>query len=273
MAPLPASLRPATLLAWLVLSFATCTTALAVTLTDQPKVQTTGDSATITWRTDVESGSRLNYGRSPTAMTQRADGKVSAEHSVTITGLEKDATYYFAVGSSRQRLAEGSFTTSTTTGGASSPASPSPPTASAGASDKAKPGVLSGLLSKVGIGKPAPPAAESKPAAPKPPPTRATWGNLSSLPDHFERHGRDFQAKSPDDYAAKAWLFREQARANAWPMKLDSDGTVRMWDGRTHSFAAYNRDGTTKTFFKPDSPSYWQRQPGRPIAAAQLPFK
>lgn len=239
----------------------------AVTLTAPPQVTTGRDTATIAWQTDVESGSRLNFGRAPDALNQREDGKVSADHSVTISGLEPGVTYYFAVGSSRQRLATGSFTTNTST----SP-KPTPPPATAPSNTAApKPGLLPRILAKIGGGTAAPnPAA---PPALKAPPTRATWGNLPALQDHFERHGRDFGAVSPDDYAAKAWLFREQARAAAWPMKLDSDGTVRVWDAKTGAFASYNRDGTTKTFFKPGSPGYFERQPGRLIKPAQLPFK
>ena len=37
-------------------------------------------------------------------------------------------------------------------------------------------------------------------------------------------------------------------------------------------FAAYNGVGRTKTFFKPESPGYWQRQPGRPVKPADLHF-
>ena len=81
----------------------------------------------------------------------------------------------------------------------------------------------------------------------------------------FDRHGRDFAAKSSDDYAAQAWRFRERAVAGRLPMKLDTDGTVRVFDPKTRAFASFNRDGTTKTYFRPDNPSYWQRQPGRPI--------
>ena len=237
-----------------------CGSLHAVTLTAPPQVAAGKDSATVVWKTDVECGSRLNYGRTPDALNQRGDGKVSAEHTVTIGDLEPGTTYYFAVGSARQRLATGSFTTST----ANAPAAP----------EKPAPGLLPRLLAKIGVAEPKPvPPALKAPLPANAPPTRATWANLPSLQDHYERHGRDFSATSPDDYAAKAWLFREQARAASWPMKLDADGTIRMWDGRTGSFAAYNRDGTTKTFFKPGSPSYWQRQPGRPITPAQLPFK
>ena len=31
---------------------------------------------------------------------------------------------------------------------------------------------------------------------------------------------------------------------------------------QTRAFAAYNRNGTTKTFFKPESRDYFERQPG-----------
>lgn len=40
----------------------------------------------------------------------------------------------------------------------------------------------------------------------------------------------------------------------------------RVFDPKTGAFAAYNRDGTTKTFFKPGSPGYFERQPGRIVA-------
>jgi pyocin large subunit-like protein len=53
----------------------------------------------------------------------------------------------------------------------------------------------------------------------------------------------------------------------------DSDQSLRVYDPKTRAFAAYNRDGTTKTYFRPNSPTYWDRQPGRLIQPAQLPFK
>jgi hypothetical protein len=94
------------------------------------------------------------------------------------------------------------------------------------------------------------------------PPARETWGYLPSLQDHFERHGADFRARDAEDYARLAWEFQQRAKAERLPTKVDADGVVRVFDPKSGAFAAYNRNGTTKTFFKPNSPTYFQRQPG-----------
>jgi len=93
----------------------------------------------------------------------------------------------------------------------------------------------------------------------------ATWGNGASLADHFSRHGRDFGAKNPDDYARMAADFLQRARKEALPAKVDDAGVLRVFDPASGAFGAYNRDGTTKTFFKPNNPGYFDRQPGRSV--------
>jgi pyocin large subunit-like protein len=110
----------------------------------------------------------------------------------------------------------------------------------------------------------APPRPEQQPPA-SAPPTRQTWGNLESLQDHFVRHGGDFAASSADDYAAQAWRFRQRARSGGLQVKIDEEGVQRVFDPVTGAFAAYGRDGTTKTYFKPGSRDYFARQPGRPV--------
>lgn len=92
-----------------------------------------------------------------------------------------------------------------------------------------------------------------------------TWGNPASLPDHFARHGSDFGSRNAGDYARMAAEFLRRARAEGLPAKLDNRGTLRIYDPRTGTFGTYDRDGTTKTFFKPRDASYFDRQPGRRI--------
>lgn len=227
-----------------------------VELIGTPKTTTTANTATIQWRTDVECGTRVQFGVNPTALDRKAEGAVSSEHTVQLEALAPGTTYHFSVGSARARLATGTFTTAGAAGAA-----------------EAQPSLLRRVLNVItpDAGK-----KEAAPAAVAPtqaPPTRKTWGHLDSLQDHFERHGRDFSSKSPEDYAAQAWLFLQRARTENLPMKLDdTDGTLRVYDPKTRAFAAYNEAGTTKTFFKPDSPTYWQRQPGRTVKSSDLSF-
>jgi len=64
----------------------------------------------------------------------------------------------------------------------------------------------------------------------------------------------------PSDYVQKASDFFNSR--GSYLTKVDSTGTIRVYDPVTGRFGSYNPDGTTKTYFKPDSPTYWDRQPG-----------
>jgi RHS repeat-associated protein len=96
------------------------------------------------------------------------------------------------------------------------------------------------------------------------------WGNAKTLPDHYKRHGPDFGAKTPDEYALRAREFFRQSQMNRFPTKIDKDGTIRCYDPKSNTFGSYNPDGTTKTFYKPDpakhgrptNMDYWKDQPG-----------
>ena len=204
-----------------------------------------GNSAVISWKTDVATGTRVSYGLAPDQLTERAEGGVTASHEVKLTGLKPGAKYFFAVGTARKKLATGEFTTSGSPATVLSPPSSSPAT-----------------------NPPAPPKPQSVVAkifAPKSdtPPARETWGNIGSLADHFARHGADFRAKDAEDYARMAWQFGQQSKKGGLLVKVDEDGVRRVFDPRTGAFAAYNPNGTTKTYFKPNSRDYFARQPGR----------
>lgn len=225
----------------------------AVELIGEPKTTTTANTATIQWRTDVECGTRLQFGVDPGVLDRKAEGAVTRDHSIQLEALAPATTYYFSVGSARTKLATGTFTT-----------------AEAATAAAPQPSIVRRVLNVFTPGKKAEPPSTAPMQAP---PTRQTWAHLDSLQDHFNRHGRDFSSKSPDDYAAQAWLFLQRARTENLPMKLDeTDGTLRVFDPATRAFAAYNDAGRTKTFFKPDNPAYWQRQPGRTVKAADLRF-
>jgi hypothetical protein len=223
--------------------------AWAINLLAPPEVvPAAAGEAVVRWRIDNPAGGKVRYGLAADRLDQTATDGVGTEHAVTLRGLQPGTRYFFSVGTARNALTTGSFIAGKT-----------------GVAPDAKPTVLERIgraISKPAEAKPAP---ALKPIVRDAPSTRLIWGNLGSLQDHFARHGADFGAKSPDDYAAQAWRFRERAVAERLPMKLDTDGTVRAFDPKTRAFAAFNRDGTAKTYFRPDNPSYWQRQPGKPI--------
>jgi hypothetical protein len=90
----------------------------------------------------------------------------------------------------------------------------------------------------------------------------STWGDARTLARHFRDHGGDFGDASPREYADHASSFLTTAIHRAHPVKVDEDGIIRVYDEVTNTFGAYNPDGSTRTFFKPTSDTYWKRQPG-----------
>ncbi|MDB6074886.1 MAG: hypothetical protein JWO89_2526, partial [Verrucomicrobiaceae bacterium] len=222
--------------------------ASAVTLIDGPEAKVSGTTATINWSTDVASGTKVSFGTSADALTLKAEGDVTTHHTVSLRSLQPRTIYYYVIGSARMKLGTGSFTTTMT--GAKVVEKPAP------------------------TEKKAPPSTRAPPAPLKAPPATVTWASLDSLPDHFSRHGPDFDARSSEDYAAQAWTFLQRARHQGLPMKWDDSagGTLRVWDPAKRIFAAYTRAGKTRTFFKPGSSEYWNKQPGRIVHSTDLSF-
>ncbi len=217
-------------IALLVLAFR----AFAVQITREPVVEATPTNALVRWSTDVRCGSRVRYGTDREHLDQHADDAVAENHRATLRGLKPGTEYWYAVGTLRIALATNRFST---------------PAAA----------VI-----------PGPNPDGTVPAAPRAPPATATWGNPRSLQDHFDRHGADFGTRDPDDYAAKAWWFLREARAGKLRAKIDESGDLRVYDPATRSFAAYNKNGTTKTYFKPGRRDYFDDQPGKPATLRQL---
>lgn len=219
--------------------------ARAVEVVEGPRVEVTGTTATVKWKLDGPAGGTVRFGRQPGELTRSVKSPVVAvDHSVILDGLEPGARYQYSVGTARKPLKEGSFQVPPTSGPAR--------------------GVPSGKPTGGPPQEPvAPGASKGPPPAGKAPPARQTWANAATLRDHFERHGADFAAVSPEDYAAQAWRFFQRAKSEGLPVKIDPEGTLRVWDPKSRAFAAYTRQGLTKTYFKPGSPDYFERQPGR----------
>ena len=226
-------MRSAVFICWLLSLVA----ALGLELTTPTTVEITPSNAIVYWRTDAASSTHAKIFPA-VAKISVPDKTPAAEHTVVVTGLKPGTEYSIIVGSARVWLATNTFT------------SIGMPAAAAIAPVK-----------KIAAEKIAAAKIENLQA----PPTRKIWANWPSLPDHFARHGADFHAKDADHYARMSWEFLQRTKAEGLPTKVDEDGVWRVFDPKSGTFASYNRDGTTKTFFKPGSRNYFERQPGKTV--------
>ena len=90
-------------------------------LTRGPYLQmVNGNAATLRWRTDIATDSRLEIGTAfGTYPASASVATLTTEHEVRITGLAADTKYYYRFGSSTQTLQQGSDNFFTTAPGAS----------------------------------------------------------------------------------------------------------------------------------------------------------
>lgn len=77
------------------------------------------------------------------------------------------------------------------------------------------------------------------------------------------RHGPDFGSTSAEDYANQASQFLTESQTGGMPTLIDAGGVIRVFNPSNNTFGSYNPNGTTRTFFKPKSPNYWNTQPGK----------
>ena len=88
-----------------------------------------------------------------------------------------------------------------------------------------------------------------------------TWGDESTLDDHYERHGNDVNATDAEDYADKANdLYNDRT---IHQVKVGKNGVIRVYDEKNNLFGSYNKNGTTRTLFSPrNGQAYFDKQPG-----------
>src|SRR6476620_387771 len=81
------------------------------------------------------------------------------------------------------------------------------------------------------------------------------------LDEHFAKHGREFRGMSKAEYLLAAQTLRDAPVGGDIEEIMRGDGTASRFDKASGAFIAFNRDGTIRTFFKPnDGERYFRRQ-------------
>ena len=84
------------------------------------------------------------------------------------------------------------------------------------------------------------------------------------LLEHFEKHGAEFPGLTIFTYLAAAQALRDTPDGGDVLELRRRDGVVTRFDRASGAFLAVNRDGTIRTFFKPnDGVAYFRRQASR----------
>lgn len=84
------------------------------------------------------------------------------------------------------------------------------------------------------------------------------------LDEHYEKHGAEFGRITKQDYLHQAQLLRDTAVGGPVLEAKRSNGGASRFDKQTGAFVAFNRDGTIRTFFRPnDGERYFRRQAER----------
>ncbi len=99
---------------------------------------------------------------------------------------------------------------------------------------------------------------------------RKSWGTSVGfvderrLDEHYKKHGAEFGHITKLDYLHQAQLLRDTAVGGPVLETVRRDGVTTRFDRQTGAFVAFNRDGTIRTFFKPnDGERYYRRQAER----------
>jgi pyocin large subunit-like protein len=88
--------------------------------------------------------------------------------------------------------------------------------------------------------------------------------SVERLEDHFRRHGREFGSVTRDEYLAFAQELRDRPAEGTVREAVRRDGVVTRFDRSSGAFIAFDKDGTIRTFFRPnDGEAYFERQARR----------
>jgi hypothetical protein len=84
------------------------------------------------------------------------------------------------------------------------------------------------------------------------------------LVEHFGKHGAEFPGLDMNAYLRAAQTLRDEPVGGSVLELKRSDGVITRFDTQSGAFLAVNRDGTIRTFFRPnDGEAYFRRQASR----------
>lgn len=76
------------------------------------------------------------------------------------------------------------------------------------------------------------------------------FGNKNLLADHFKRHGKEFNAKTEQEYVSTAKSFFE-ATGDNYLQYTRKNGDIVKYNTSNNTFGVVSKDGTIRTLFKP----------------------
>lgn len=124
-----------------------------------------------------------------------------------------------------------------------------------------KPAVTESRATVTPPDRPQPPVAASPGSAVR---TSIGFRSRSNLDEHFAKHGAEFRGMSKSQYLLAAQTLRDSQVGGDIEEIVRTDGTTSRFDKGSGAFIALNRDGTIRTFFKPnDGERYFRRQARR----------
>jgi len=94
--------------------------------------------------------------------------------------------------------------------------------------------------------------------------TTPGFSSRRELVEHYDKHGEEVPGYSMAAYLAAAQSLRDAPDGGNVMELRRRDGVITRFDRATGAFLAIDRDGTIRTFFKPnDGEAYFRRQASR----------
>jgi len=79
------------------------------------------------------------------------------------------------------------------------------------------------------------------------------FATQEKLNEHYRKHGKEFGRMSKSESLRRAQDLRDRPAGGDILEAVRKDGVATRFDRKTGAFLAFNRDGTIRTFFRPNA--------------------